>query len=81
MRPALAALLIALAAFSVRAEDFTGFYAGVNAGYALDAGDRSRPRPVFPADTPDSEEAKLPPSAASAARALESRREGASKLR
>ena len=34
MRPALAALLIALAAFSVRAEDFTGFYAGINAGYA-----------------------------------------------
>ena len=51
------------------AEDFTGFYAGVNAGYALDAGDRSRPRPVFPADTPDSEEAKLPPSAASASNA------------
>ncbi|MBY0260041.1 hypothetical protein [Methylobacterium sp.] len=57
------------------AEDFTGFYAGVNAGYAFQPGER-RQRGIGTAalktnDTPT--DTGLPPSAQQASRALQSR--------
>ena len=60
------------AAGAARSEDFTGFYAGVNAGYAVDKGERD----VAPAKgiAPPGPNAapSLPPSALNAARAMKS---------
>lgn len=53
------------------AEDFTGFYAGVNAGYAYGGASDSRTLPA-PADASRSpDEGGLPPSAMSAADRLQ----------
>jgi hypothetical protein len=80
MRTALLALigLAGLAANApASAEDFTGFYAGVNAGYGFETGGRDRPgfvAPSAPGDGPaTAAEAGLPPSARDASRALQSR--------
>ncbi|WP_407527665.1 hypothetical protein [Methylobacterium oryzisoli] len=62
---AAASCVLWLGAGAARAEDFTGFYAGVNAGYA-----RGVDRPsgtVPPSRLPSSAETALPPSAARAA--------------
>ena len=58
------------------AEDFSGFYAGVNAGYAFQNGDRAKRE--FGADTLRGADSapggsSLPPSAQEASRALQSR--------
>ncbi|MGU3537454.1 hypothetical protein [Methylobacterium sp. A54F] len=58
------------------AEDFTGFYAGVNAGYATGGGrDRGALVPA-PGSAPSPGAADLPPSARDAAQALRSRDRG-----
>ncbi|MEA1832381.1 hypothetical protein U8607_09815 [Methylobacterium durans] len=71
MRPVLVLLTILALSAPARAEDFTGFYAGANAGYAFG---RDREVDVAPqnsagraATAPGSQ---LPPSAAEAARAM-----------
>ncbi len=74
----LAILLLGLATAPVAAGDFTGFYAGVNAGYAFG---RDGERLPGPAVTPDPGRAAsddaLPPSARSAADVLVGQRERA----
>ncbi|KQO67435.1 hypothetical protein ASG63_15890 [Methylobacterium sp. Leaf94] len=58
------------------AEDFTGFYAGVNAGYGFETGGRDGRGfvPGAPGDAPGSAaDTGLPPSARDASRALQSR--------
>ncbi len=69
------AILLVLGNAATRAEDFSGFYAGVNAGYAWGKGrDRSF---VAPATGPGAESGRnesgpdLPPSARDAAAALQ----------
>ncbi|MDP4022370.1 hypothetical protein Q8W71_07035 [Methylobacterium sp. NEAU 140] len=80
MRRALTPTLLLLAALAgaapARAEDFTGFYAGINAGYGWGRNrDRSGPaRPIAPgpgrAEFGSDSGSDLPPSAAGAAAAL-----------
>ena len=77
--PALLGAGALLAADPARAEDFTGFYAGVNAGYAFGrgGGTRAAPPPRGGVGTAASEkgaDGALPPSAAEAARRLPSAR-------
>jgi hypothetical protein len=69
--------LIASAIRPASAEDFTGFYAGVNAGYAFGRGEGDERRPGM-TDLPDTSVADsgpntLPPSAQGASRALQAR--------
>ena len=78
MRTTLLALigLAGLAAHApAAAEDFTGFYAGVNAGYGFETGGRDRRGvgPVAPGDEPGAADGGLPPCARDASRALRSR--------
>ncbi|MBX9931553.1 MAG: hypothetical protein K2Y56_08435 [Methylobacterium sp.] len=57
---------------TAKADDFTGLYGGVNAGYAFGR-DRQNSPEAFKSVSPDSSsgnEVNLPPSAASAARAM-----------
>ncbi|WP_430912104.1 hypothetical protein [Methylobacterium sp. sgz302541] len=84
--PMLAAALCLMSvacAAGARAEDFSGFYAGVNAGYGFgrERGDRDAAPGTAPAGPGAQDDAKLPPSAASAARAMRSGRDGAAKGR
>ncbi|MGU3359141.1 hypothetical protein ACLBWX_02285 [Methylobacterium sp. M6A4_1b] len=78
MRTALLAL-IGLAGLAsnvpAAAEDFTGFYAGVNAGYGFDTGGRDKRGfvPGVPGDESAAAETGLPPSARDASRALQTR--------
>ena len=76
MRTALLALLgLAGVTAPALAEDFTGFYAGVNAGYGFETGDRDG-RNLGPSPSAGSGSAAdtgLPPSARDASRALQSR--------
>ncbi|KQP40604.1 hypothetical protein ASF49_20550 [Methylobacterium sp. Leaf104] len=79
MRTALLAL-IGLAGLAMQlpasAEDFTGFYAGVNAGYGFETGGRDKRGfvPGLPGDeSGTAAETGLPPSARDASRALQSR--------
>ncbi|WP_244480574.1 hypothetical protein [Methylobacterium sp. Leaf399] len=71
-----AAVLVASAASlaepAASAEDFTGFYAGVNAGYAFgkDTSEATSPAPVVTPGAPPSNATALPPSAANAARTM-----------
>jgi hypothetical protein len=62
------------------AEDFTGFYAGVNAGYGFETGGRDG-RGVVPGASVEvpgaGADAGLPPSARDASRALQSRNRAA----
>ncbi|WP_336487482.1 hypothetical protein [Methylobacterium nigriterrae] len=78
----LAALLLAglIAASGAGAEDFTGFYAGVNAGYGRDA-DPRRPASAAGQGARSAGEAGLPPSAAGIARALRPDRASAPRSR
>ena len=62
LRPILPCLLLLLAARPAAAEDFTGFYAGVNAGWAF-ARERDGAAPLPPTGTAR-DEAGLPPSVA-----------------
>jgi len=69
----LAALLVAglAIASAAQAEDFTGFYAGVNAGYGFGRGADARQPTSLPGPEADAvKQPGLPPSAAGAARAL-----------
>lgn len=62
-----ALLLVPLGFAPARAEDFTGFYAGVNAGYAFDRDRHERDGAVTFPDTASSNDAPgLPPSALNA---------------
>ena len=75
MRTALLALIgLAGLATAASAEDFSGFYAGVNAGYAFETGGRDR-RGFGPGPASDGAAADtgLPPSARDASRALQAR--------
>ena len=57
-----------------RAEDFTGFYAGVNAGYAFGRNrDRTIGSVVAPGNDVAGNERSLPPSAESASQAMQAR--------
>ena len=63
-------LLLPLAALPARAEDFTGFYAGVNAGYASGRETNTGTAPVATPGAPPSGNhtaTALPPSASAAA--------------
>ncbi|KAB1075995.1 hypothetical protein [Methylobacterium planeticum] len=54
-----------------QAEDFSGFYAGINAGYGFQRGDKDRNAPPAPATGPAGAPADgLPPSATGAVRAI-----------
>lgn len=70
--------VIALAAASIgaigtaRAEDFTGFYAGVNAGYAFEKEKRDAVLDTGIARPGEASTSSLPPSALSAAKAMTS---------
>ncbi len=65
--PLAAALLMSgLLAGPAAAEDFTGFYAGINAGWGRGSGPAPDERPAFGASAPQPPSA-LPPSAARAA--------------
>ncbi|AWN35367.1 hypothetical protein [Methylobacterium radiodurans] len=70
MRRALPCLALLLLAGPAGAEDFTGFYAGVNAGYAFgrDGGRGPAFVPGAPGAAPGTD---LPPSAAGAARQMQ----------
>lgn len=81
MRRPAALLCLTILATPAQAEDFTGFYAGVNAGYARSKGGESPGSVPGPGSAPAPVASKLPPSAASAARAMESARTGAAKAR
>jgi hypothetical protein len=61
--------VLSMGAVSAHAEDFTGFYAGVNAGYGFERGHRDAASgPVsLPGDTGGRADPELPPSARSAA--------------
>ena len=61
------------------AEDFTGFYAGVNAGYGFETGGRDGrgAMPGASVDAPGGADSGLPPSARDASRALQSRNRAA----
>ena len=71
--PSAVLCLALLAAAPARAEDFTGFYAGINAGYALGRDGKARGT-EGPAAAPLGASAKagpdLPPSASQAARQM-----------
>ncbi|SFG90865.1 hypothetical protein [Methylobacterium gossipiicola] len=73
----LAALGLVVTTIPPAAEDFTGFYAGVNAGYAFERGDGSErgPGPTGLGGVGSSEAGPnaLPPSAQDASRALQAR--------
>ncbi|GJE58527.1 hypothetical protein [Methylobacterium trifolii] len=74
------AILLVLGASAPRAEDFTGFYAGLNASYAMNR-DRDRDghrvsRTTAAGVVPGAADG-LPPSAASAAKLMQDRRTGA----
>ncbi|MCJ2064035.1 hypothetical protein MKK63_15135 [Methylobacterium sp. J-088] len=70
MRRILLSALLLVVAGSARAEDFTGFYAGINAGYAQGhERDRAGGESPSPLARPG---ADLPPSARDAALALRS---------
>lgn len=58
-----------------KAEDFTGFYAGVNAGYAFGR-EKNAGSPDLPSlsSTPHADERALPPSAVQASEAMRSGR-------
>lgn len=67
-------LLILLAALPARAEDFTGFYAGVNAGYGWSREKDTGAAPVVSSGSPSGESRAapaLPPSASAAAAGLQ----------
>ncbi|CAO4149691.1 hypothetical protein GPNCGGLF_LOCUS3210 [Methylorubrum aminovorans] len=65
MRRTVSALgLLLLSAAPAAAEDFTGFYAGVNAGWAFERGERDPATPGLPGATRPEE--GLPPSVARA---------------
>lgn len=73
MRPVRLSILLLVLAGSAHAEDFTGFYAGINAGYAWGhERDRAVSSPAAgPVFAPDRGGASdLPPSARDAAAAL-----------
>ena len=77
MRTALFALIgLAGLATSASAEDFTGFYAGVNAGYAFETGGQDK-RGFGPGaaryESRTAAGRALPPSAEGASRALQAR--------
>ena len=76
MRTAVLALIgLAGLATATSAEDFSGFYAGVNAGYAFETGGRDR-RGIGPGPAGDgaaTADTGLPPSARDASRALQAR--------
>lgn len=69
--------LVASVIPSAAAEDFTGFYAGVNAGYAFERRDGSEGRPgtteLGSLGSSESGLDALPPSAQDASRALQAR--------
>ncbi len=68
MRPVVLAILLAAAsAAPAAAEDFTGFYAGVNAGLISERGDRSPTTVTIPPGAFSADAAGLPPSALGAA--------------
>ena len=67
-------LLFLLAALPARAEDFTGFYAGVNAGYGWNREKDTGAAPAVSPGAPSSESraaTSLPPSATAAAAAVQ----------
>jgi len=73
---ALAPVWVVFAASPVAAEDFSGFYAGINAGYAFDRTDRESgiANPFVPSVREDH---RLPPSAAASTLATRGQRAGA----
>lgn len=72
---ALGAICAPLVLRPASAEDFTGFYAGVNAGQAVDRDHGANGRPLAnPRATPGATDDKaLPPSAVNASRAMRDR--------
>ncbi|MEH3146098.1 MAG: hypothetical protein PGN34_12300 [Methylobacterium frigidaeris] len=67
-RPLTAALLVSgLLARPAAAEDFTGFYAGINAGYGRSLGSGGRAEERSPSGVAPGASSALPPSAARAA--------------
>ncbi|KQP73533.1 hypothetical protein ASF60_08715 [Methylobacterium sp. Leaf113] len=69
-------LVAMITAGSAAAEDFTGFYAGVNAGYAFGAGERDArgARPDAASEVAGATAGNgMPPSAMEASRALQAR--------
>ncbi|WP_375463599.1 hypothetical protein [uncultured Methylobacterium sp.] len=65
------ALAVLLGASSVRAEDFSGFYAGMNAGYASGSERNARPSFASPSGDAPTRAGELPPSAAGATKDLQ----------
>ena len=65
------------------AEDFSGFYAGLNAGYArsTDERDRQSPGTITGLTETPAAESRLPPSARSASETLRSRGRSANPVR
>jgi hypothetical protein len=78
MRVALLLMSGLTLAAPARAEDFTGFYAGVNAGYGFqrDQKHREPSSAPTPGTTTSADANALPPSAAGALRAIEAGRAG-----
>ncbi|MGV7032236.1 hypothetical protein [Methylobacterium symbioticum] len=73
MRPVATASLLSLALLAAgpaRAEDFTGFYAGLNAGYGFGRDGEARTAAPGPAGAAGRTGPDLPPSAAEAARQM-----------
>lgn len=67
-------LLLLLAALPARAEDFSGFYAGVNAGYGWNREKDTGTAPAVTRGGPSGEDraaGNLPPSASAAAAGLQ----------
>lgn len=74
-------LFLLLAALPARAEDFTGFYAGVNAGYASGRETNTGTAPVVTSGAPSGgnpSATALPPSASAAAAGVQRTGRGAS---
>ena len=73
-------LLLLLAALPARAEDFTGFYAGVNAGYASGRETNTGTAPLVTSGAPSGgnpSATALPPSASAAAAGVQRTGRGA----